>query len=73
MGIAMDMPYQNKTNEKQLTGFVSIVKHLDWIETMIYLHYNPKKKDERTSSNAAFSFTASIHVILIFIFHEINF
>ena len=65
MGIAMDMPYQNKTNEKQLTGFVSIVKHLDWIETSIYLHYNPPKKDERTSSNAAFSFTASILVILI--------
>ena len=72
MGIAMDLPYQNQTNEKQLTGFVSIVNHLDWIENEIYLHYNPRKNDERTSSIAAFSFTASIHVMLICIFHEVN-
>ena len=79
MGLAMDLPYREGTHKgrdgKQFTGFVSIVKHLDWVRAMVLVksHFDAKRVERKTNI-AAFSNRASIDITLIFLyaFHEIH-
>ena len=71
MGLAMDLPYREGTHKgrdgKQFTGFVSIVKHLDWVRAMVKSHFDTKRVERKTNI-AAFSNRASIHVTFIFLY-----